>query len=185
MTDEELYLSYMDGNEDAAGELVEKYGDRLTLFICGYIHDEHDAEDLMIEAFARMFVKLRPIQERDNGSFRAYLFKTGRNLALRHNKSRRLSLIGMDEITFEPQDTELAESSVLRDEKNVTLYSSLAKLKKEYREALYLVYIDGTDYAGAARILGKSEKQITNLIYRGKQSLRTILEKEGYSSENK
>lgn len=185
MTDEELYLSYMDGNEESANELVEKYGDRLTLFIFGYIHDEHEAEDLMIEAFARMFVKLRPISEKDEGSFKAYLFKTGRNLALRHNGRRKLSFIGIDEMSFEPQDVEFAETSVLRDEKNIILYASLAKLKKEYREALYLVYIDGTDYAGAAKILGKSEKQITNLIYRGKQSLRAILEKEGYNSENK
>ena len=73
---------------------------------------------------------------------------------------------------------------MLRDEKNSALYSSLAKLKKEYREALYLVYIDGCNYAGAAKILGKSEKQITNLVYRGKQSLKTILEKEGFCFED-
>ena len=73
---------------------------------------------------------------------------------------------------------------MLRDEKNSALYSSLAKLKKEYREALYLVYIDGCNYTGAAKILGKSEKQITNLVYRGKQSLKTILEKEGFCFED-
>lgn len=47
MTDEELYLVYMSGKEEAAAELVERYGDRLVLFICGYIHDEQEAEDLM------------------------------------------------------------------------------------------------------------------------------------------
>ena len=184
MTDEELYLVYMSGKEEAAAELVERYGDRLVLFIRGYIHDEQEAEDLMIDSFARIFAKSRPISEKDEGSFKAYLFKIGRNLALRHIGRRRLSLIGFDDISFEPQSLDSAEGDLLRDEKNSALYSSLAKLKKEYREALYLVYIDGCNYTGAAKILGKSEKQITNLVYRGKQSLKTILEKEGFCCED-
>ena len=177
MTDEELYLVYMSGKEEAAAELVERYGDRLVLFIRGYIHDEQEAEDLMIDSFARIFAKSRPISVKNEGSFKAYLFKIGRNLALRHIGRRRLSLIGFDDIAFEPQSIESAEEDLLRDEKNSALYSSLAKLKKEYREALY-------NYTGAAKILGKSEKQITNLVYRGKQSLKTILEKEGFCFED-
>lgn len=184
MTDERLYLDYMNGAEEAASVLVEKYGDSLTLFICGYIRDEHDAEDLMIEAFARMFVRLRPISEQNEGSFKAYLFKVGRNLALRHKGKHSLPFIGFDDIEFEPYEAEHAELSVIQDEKNNELYSALMKLKTEYREALYLVYINEMNYADAAKVLGKSEKQITNLIYRGKQSLRAILEKKGYTSED-
>ena len=30
-------------------------------YINGYIHDIHESEDLMIEAFARVFAKERPI----------------------------------------------------------------------------------------------------------------------------
>lgn len=74
---------------------------------------------------------------------------------------------------------------MLRDEKNTALYSSLAKLKKEYREALYLVYINGCNYSGAwRRYSEKAKNQITNLVYRGKQSLKTILEKEGFCFED-
>ena len=32
----------------------------------------------------------------------------------------------------------------------------------------------------AGKILGKSEQQITNLVHRGKKSLRIILEQEGF-----
>ena len=92
MTDEELYLVYMSGKEEAAAELGERYGDRLVLFIRGYIHDEQEAEDLMIDSFAGIFAKARPISVKNEGSFKAYLFKIGRNLALRPI-GRRLSLI--------------------------------------------------------------------------------------------
>ncbi len=121
MTDEELYLVYMSGKEEAAAELVERYGDRLVLFICGYIHDEQEAEDLMIDSFAGIFAKSRPISVKNEGSFKAYLFKIGRNLALRHIGRRRLSLIGFDDIAFEPQSIESAEEDLLRDEKNTAL----------------------------------------------------------------
>ncbi len=184
MTDEKLYRDYMNGCEEAASELVERYGDSLTLFICGYIHDEHEAEDLMIEAFARIFVRLRPIYEHNEGSFKSYLFKIGRNLALRYMGKSRLPFVGFEDVAFEPYEGAQAEMSVIQDEKNTVLYAALSKLKPEYREALYLVYIDGMNYTNAAKILGKNEKQITNLIYRGKQSLRTMLEKEGYKYDD-
>ena len=76
LSDETAYHRYLDGEEDAAALLVERYGDRLTLYINGYLHDIHEAEDLMLEAFSLLFVKARPI--RGPGGFRAYLFQTAR-----------------------------------------------------------------------------------------------------------
>ena len=35
-------------------------------------------------------------------------------------------------------------------------------------------------YRDAAAVLGKSEAQLTKLVYRGKQSLKTLLEQEGF-----
>lgn len=57
---------------------------------------------------------------------------------------------------------------------------AMAKLKTEYREALYLVSLEGMSYWEAGKILGKSEQQITNLVHRGKKSLKIILEQEGF-----
>ena len=66
--DEKLYQQYLAGDETAADELVARYGDTLTLYIHGFLGDLHEAEDLMIEAFALMFAKPRPVSEQ--GSFR-------------------------------------------------------------------------------------------------------------------
>ena len=35
-------------------------------------------------------------------------------------------------------------------------------------------------YRDAAAVLGKSEAQLTKLVYRGKQSLKALLEQEGF-----
>ena len=86
--DEALYQQYLAGEDAAADALVARYGDALTLYIHGFLGDLQEAEDLMIEAFALMFAKPRPVCAQ--GSFKGYLFRIGRNLAGRHRKKQRL-----------------------------------------------------------------------------------------------
>ena len=179
ISDETAYRRYLDGEQKAADLLVEKYGDALTLYINGYLKDMHEAEDLMIEAFSQIFAKERPIT--GAGAFQAYLYKTARNLALRHRKKHRLSFLRFEELDFEPQSDVLADTELSRRERSRQLYDALEKLKAEYREALYLVYLEGMSYRHAATVMNQSEGQITKLVYRGKQSLKAILEQEGFT----
>ncbi|MBR6014761.1 MAG: sigma-70 family RNA polymerase sigma factor, partial [Firmicutes bacterium] len=72
-SDDELYSLYLSGDNAAYDELMLRYGDSITVFLNGYLHNVHDAEDLMIEAFARIMVKKPLIKV---GGFKAYLFKT-------------------------------------------------------------------------------------------------------------
>lgn len=177
-TDEELYRRYLAGDPHAAEPLVERYGDSLTLFLNGYLNDLSEAEDLMIEAFANIFAKERPIHS--PGCFKAYLYKTARNLAIRHRQKRRIWFLSLEELTFELQSEALAETALNRSQRNQELYEALEQLKQEYREALYLVYFEDMSYRDAAQVLHKTEQQITNLVHRGKESLKKILHKKGF-----
>ena len=56
------------------------------------------------------------------------------------------------------------------------------EMNPDYREALYLTYFEGMSYAQAAQVMGKTVKQITNMVYRGKKSLRRLLEQEGITN---
>ena len=126
ISDETAYRRYLDGEEQAAELLVERYGDALTLYVHGYIRDLHEAEDLMIEAFSQLFAKERPIV--GEGSFRAYLYRTARNLAIRHLRGRRLRLLRLDELDFEAPGDVLADTQLLRGERNRQLYAALETL---------------------------------------------------------
>ena len=46
----------------------------------------------------------------------------------------------------------------------------------------YLTYFEDMSYAQAAEVTGKTVKQITNMVYRGKESLRRLLEREGITN---
>ena len=101
ISDEMAYRQYLDGKEESADILVERYGDALTYYINGYIHDIHESEDLMIEAFAQIFAKERPIDGK--GSFRAYLYKTARNLTIRHRQKHKIWFLHLDEVILSCQ----------------------------------------------------------------------------------
>lgn len=179
MTDETLYRLFFEGEQEAAKTLLERHGEKLTLYLHGVIHDMPDAEDLMVEAFSQLFRKRRSIHR--EGDFKAYLYKTGRNLALRHLKKNRLSFLSLSEPDFEVREEALADTALYEQERNQQLYAAMEKLNGEYREALYLLYFDELSYAEAAAVLGKTVKQIDNLCARGKRQLKLILEQEGFS----
>ena len=181
ISDEELYRQYLSGDETGLEELIRKYDNPLTLYINGYLHDVHEAEDLMIEVFSYLFAKRPHIRD---GGFRAYLYKAARHMALRH-KSRRRIIFSLDNLTREAEAQTLVEEVVRTKERNQILHLCMDELNPDYREALYLTYFEGMSYQQAAEVMGKSVKQITNMVYRGKERLRGLLKREGITNAEK
>ena len=175
VTDEQLYRRYLDGDESGLTVLMDQYGDALTLYIDGYLGDIHEAEDLMIEVFSYLLAKRPRIRD---GGLKAYLYKAARHMALRH-KSKRRTVFSLEDLAEEPEVETLIEEVVKNRERSRILHLCMGRLHTEYREALYLTYFEEMSYAEAAEVMGKNIKQITNMVYRGKQSLRELLEKEG------
>ena len=173
--DEDLYRQYLSGDDAGLDSLMQRYGNSLTLYINGYLHDLHEAEDLMIDVFSYLFTKKPSIRD---GGLKAYMYKAARHMALRH-KSRRHYPFSKDELEEESEGIILVEEVVRTKERDRLLHLCMCELNPAYREALYLIYFEGMSYLQAAEIMGKTVKQITNMVYRGKASLRGLLEREG------
>ena len=176
--DESLYRQYLSGDDEGLNALMKKYGDPLTLYIDGYLHDVHESEELMLDVFAYLFTKKPRIRD---GGFKAYLYKAARHMALRH-KSKRKTLFSLDTLTGEPDGRLLAEEVIRTEERNRILHFCMDEMNPDYREVLYLTYFEDMSYAQAAEVTGKTVKQITNMVYRGKESLRRLLEREGITN---
>lgn len=178
VSDEELYRRYVNGDETGLNELMKKYGNPLTMYINGYLQDVHEAENLMIEVFSYLFTKKPHIRD---GGLKAYVYKAARHMALRHKSKRRHSF-SLDDLDGEPDGKMLVEDVVRTKERNRILHFCMGELKPDYREALYLTYFEGMSYLQAAEVMGKSVKQITNMVYRGKEKLCGLLEREGITN---
>lgn len=190
--DDVLYQQFLRGDTASYDALMIRYGDRLTFYLHGYLHDMNDAEDLMIEAFARIMAKRPVIGE---GAFKAYLFKTARNLALRYQqKSRRMSMFSIDGLDSEVAENILAsangvtaqsspvEYDVGLEERKQILHMCLDRIEPELREALWLIYVEGLSYTEAASVMKVNSKRIDHLLQRGKRQMRNELVKEGVVS---
>lgn len=177
-TDDELYRAYLAGDVSAFDALALRHRARLTAYLRALVHNADDAEDLAMETFARLMAKRPGIRA---GGFRAYLYRTARNLALRFLRRR-------DALDFLPEDEALpaaadaTEGSVLSAERARILRECMERVEPEAREALWLVYVEGLSYEQAAAVMKTTAKKLDYRIAKGKRLLRTELEKEGITS---
>ena len=189
-SDDTLYQQFLAGNTTSYDELMIRYGDRLTFYLNGYLQDMNDAEDLMIETFARIMAK-RPVI--GSGAFKAYLFKTARNLALRHQERKhRMQVFSIDGLDSEVADSILTsgttgrynpvEEDVGKQERKHILHRCLDRIEPELKEALWLIYLEDMSYADAASVMKVTSKRIDHLLQRGKKQMRSELMKEGLMS---
>ena len=92
-------------------------------------------------------------------------------------------MFSLDTLADEPDGRLLAKEVIWTEERNRILHFCMDEMNPDYREVLYLIYFEDMSYAQAADVTGKTVKQITNMLYRGKESLRKLLEREGITKE--
>lgn len=121
---------------------------------------------------------------RSESAFKTWLFSIGRNLALDHLRKRRKdSTVSFEELENYIREENTVEKEFLKAEEKIIVHKALNKLKPEYCHILFLIYFEEFSNQEAAIILKKNKRQIENLIYRAKVSLKTELHKEGYVYE--
>ena len=175
MSDDQLYRQYLDGDLSAGDQLMLRYANVLTAYLDGFLHNAHDAEDLMLDCFTVILVKRPAIRE---GHFRAYLFKVARNQANRLWRLRvRKREFSLDEHL--PMQGGSPEDAIWQSERRVILQRCLNRIPPQYREALWLFYYMDLSYEQAAGVMGCTKKKIDNLLHNGRNRLRLELEKEG------
>ena len=171
------YRRFLNGEDDGLTLIIKEYKDGLILYINNYVNNIYIAEDLMQETFVKIAVK-KP-EFKGKSSFKTWLYAIGRNTTLdylRHNSKYKISLIN-DIENYLKDETDL-ENLYIKNEQKILLHKALSKLKSDYREILWLIYFENFSNAQAAVVMNKSNRQIENLLFRAKQSLKQILEKE-------
>ena len=76
----ESYRRFLDGDDDALGEIVDLYREGLILFIYKYVANLADAEDLAEDVFVELIVN--PQRYGFRSSLKTYIFTLGRNKAV-------------------------------------------------------------------------------------------------------
>ncbi|MBE6607713.1 MAG: RNA polymerase sigma factor [Ruminococcaceae bacterium] len=172
------YRRYLSGDENAFDEIMENYFDSLIFFIDRYVHDTSAAEDIAIDTFTYMITN--PHKYDFRVTLKTYLFMIGKSRALNYLK-HRAKFQTADILISENDISEriTLEESVIKNEQNRLLNKAVEQLSDDMKIAVHLVYFEELSYEEAAKVMKKNKKQVDNLLYRAKNTLRTILEKEG------
>lgn len=177
----ECYRRFLGGDQSAFNEIVHMYRDPLTFFIQRYVHDLPAAEDLAIDVFMELVV--HPKRYNEKYSLKTYLFMLARSRALDLLRSRkRHETFPLEQTEETLADEQELEEQFLKEERARQLHQAIGKLPEEQQTAVHLVYFEEMSYADAAKIMKKSAKQIDNLLYRAKQTLRGLLGEDGEPS---
>ena len=175
----ECYRRFLHGDDHAFDELMDAYHDGLILFINKLVGNYSVAEELAADSFVELLIHKKRFL--GNSDFRTYLYSIGRHKAIDYiRRDAKKKIVDPEEI-FELADDTRVEDAFIADEAKRALHHAIARLGKDYQAAVYLIFFEQLSYEEAARVLGKSKKQIDNLIYRAKDALKKILTEGGSS----
>lgn len=171
------YRRFLDGDDSALVHLIEPYKDGLILYLTKFTNNVFLAEDLMEDTFVRLAIKKPHYSGRS--TFKTFLFAIARNIAIDYmRKESRIKKEPLDSANIALAESNL-EQDYIQEEKRIAIHKALRRLNPSYAQVLYLTYFEGFSNREAAEVMHRSRRQIEQLLYRAKASLRVELEKEG------
>ncbi len=176
------YRRFLKGDDDEIVEIIRDYKDGLILFLNRYVNNIHIAEELAEDTFFRLVTRKPRFAAKY--SFKTWLYTIGRNIAINYVRSAdRVSGIPIEDLERISADEYSIERAYLQDERKITVHRALAKIKADYSQVLYLKYFEDLSNEQIAVVMRRTKRQIENLSYQAKQSLKSELNKEGFSYE--
>ena len=163
LSDEELALSYVGGNNKAFDELLARTQDKLCSYIYFVVRDEDKANDLFQETFVKVITKLHQGRYVDSGKFSAWIMRIAHNVIM--DWYRELRSRNIIEPTKENDLTKLSMNDVLdmnvenryvNDQILVDVKKMMNKLPPTQREVVFMRFYQDLSFKEIAELTGVS-----------------------------
>lgn len=184
MTDEQLALSYIDGNNRAFDLLLSRTQSKLFTYIMFVVRDQDMANDIFQETFVKVIVKLKQGKYTNSGKFSAWLVRIAHNVIMdwfREQKSEKiveptedndLSNLGGNELLDLNVENHFVNEQVLADVKKM-----MNMLPPSQREVVFMRFYQEMSFKEIAEAtnvsintaLGRMRYAILNLRRMAKQ----------------
>ena len=184
MTDEQLALSYIDGNNRAFDLLLSRTQSKLFTYIMFVVRDQDVANDIFQETFVKVIVKLKQGKYTNSGKFSAWLVRIAHNVIMdwyREQKSEQiveptedndLSNLGGNELLDLNVENHFVNEQVLADVKKM-----MNMLPPSQREVVFMRFYQEMSFKEIAEAtnvsintaLGRMRYAILNLRRMAKQ----------------
>lgn len=163
MTDEELALQYVDGNNLAFDELLARNQQKLFNYILFMVHDQEQANDIFQDTFVKIITKLQQGSYTDSGKFSYWMTRIAHNIMMDQFRTQRceriiepnadndLSNLKGAEIMELNMETQMVNSQIMRDVRHM-----MDNLPAPQREVVYMRMYQDLSFKEIAEITGVS-----------------------------
>jgi RNA polymerase sigma-70 factor, ECF subfamily len=143
------------GDQEALGELYDRYASIALAVALRVVADREEAEDLVHDAFVAVWRKIGRFDP-GRGSLRAWLMTVVRNRAIDRVRARRprIDIDDADERSLLRTGPNPTWEAALGSASAAELRAAMASLPHEQRTAVELAYFEGYTYREVAEITG-------------------------------
>ena len=163
VTDEQLALLYVGGDNKAFDELLSRTQEKLFTYIMFVVRDHDLADDIFQETFVKAISKLQQGQYTDSGKFQFWITRIAHNVIMDYYRAQRnehiieptadndLSNIKGASILDSYRETELVNEQILCDVKKM-----MNALPAPQREVVYMRFFQQLSFKEIANVTGVS-----------------------------
>ena len=163
LTDEELALAYIDGDDKAFDLLLSRTQTKLFTYIMFVVHDREVANDIFQETFVKVITKLQQHKYTNSGKFGAWLVRIAHNVIMdwyREQKSEKiveaneendLSNLGGSEVLDLNVENQYVNEQVMRDVRKM-----MNMLPPTQREVVFMRFYQEMSFKEIAEATGVS-----------------------------
>ena len=180
MDDRFLAEQSAQGDMNAFRHLVLRYQRMVFSFLGKFLFQAQVLEDLAQETFLRAYRHIGDFDPEKGASFSTWLMTIARNLAINEKAKKRrrgeqsINFMKMNQASSEESPQDILEKSNLSSR----VHEAINKLPEQFHTAVILSYFDELPIEEIARIEGCAVGTVKSRVFRGKQILREMLEKE-------
>ena len=157
------------GDDTARKELYDRYAGRLLAICMRYAGDRTTAEDLLHDAFLKIYGAFDRFTYRGPGSLRAWIERVTVALEWIRNRNK-LGSVALDEGKAAAEVAEPDVSEMARVPRDV-LMQFVGELPEGYRAVFNLYCIEEYSHRDIARMLGINEKSSSSQLFRARALL--------------
>lgn len=184
MEEQDFIKALQDGTNQAYGQLLDEYQQKVFGTCISFVPNQEDAEDIAQDVFVEVFNSISKFKGDSKLSTWIYRISTNKCLEFirKKNTKKRFgfmqALLGNDmPIDRSSYFTEFNHPGIQLEnkEKNEILFAAINTLPKAQRTVYTLNKIDDLSYQEVSEITQKSISSIESLLFRAKKNLQVSL----------
>lgn len=170
LDDKSLIHYVREGKHEAFAVLVNRHAKRFYSVAYRLVFNKDDAEDIIQEAFLKLWDRPELWNQRNQAKFTTWFYKVVTNLCLDHKRKQRPSTLPEDIQLIDKQPGQ--EALLNQQQRQALLDNFIGELPVRQQLALNLCFYEGLSNKEAAEIIGVKVKALQSLVMRAKTTLR-------------